>query len=92
MRTLLIVCSTSLLLATGADAAGGREPRDPSKIPAAAKPDEIAGQFAQQLEQCMNDWEPATHMTKLEWRRTCERVVQDRLEVMQQRARERTTN
>ena len=40
----------------------------------------------------MNDWEPATHMTKLEWRRTCERLVQDRVEFMQQQARERTNN
>ena len=87
MRTLLIVFSTFLLLATGADAAGGRAPRDPSKIPTVATPDEIAGQTAQLVEQCMNDWEPATHMTKLEWRRTCERLVQDRAEFMQQQAR-----
>lgn len=27
------------------------------------------------LETCMQVWEPATHMTKDEWRRTCERTL-----------------
>jgi hypothetical protein len=29
--------------------------------------------------QCMQDWEPSTHMTKQQWERVCRRVVDDRV-------------
>jgi hypothetical protein len=29
------------------------------------------------LSLCLADWDAATHMTKLEWRRACERSVKD---------------
>ena len=85
MRTLLIACSTSLLLTSGtaADAqSGGREPRDPSKIPSLGAPDEILKRGADYVEQCMKDWDAATHMSKQDWRRTCQRVSQDRVKFM----------
>ena len=90
MRALFIVCSTSLLLASGtaADAAsGGRAPRDPSQIPSQQAPDEISKFSVQYLEQCINDWEPATHMTKQEGRRTCERVARDRVRFLIEQAK-----
>ena len=30
------------------------------------------------FEQCMRDWDAATHMTKQEWQRTCRRVATER--------------
>jgi hypothetical protein len=36
----------------------------------------------------MQDWEPATHMTKQEWRRTCERVAKDRLKFLLEQAKD----
>jgi len=92
MRTLLI--STSLLLAsgTGADAqSGGREPRDPSKIPILGAPDEILKRGDDYLEQCMKDWDAATHMSKQDWRRTCQRVSQDRVKFLLDQAKKEST-
>jgi hypothetical protein len=90
MRTILLACSISLLLAswTPADAAGGREPRDPSKVPTSTG-DDISKRGDEQLKQCMDDWEPATHMTKQEWRRTCQRVVRERVKFLQEQANDR---
>jgi hypothetical protein len=34
---------------------------------------------AEYMVQCMNDWDTGTHMTKQEWARTCQRVIQDRV-------------
>ena len=39
---------------------------------AAAKP------AADNLEQCLRDWDAGTHMTRREWARTCHRVVANR--------------
>jgi hypothetical protein len=30
------------------------------------------------LRTCINDWDPATHMNRTEWRTTCERVASER--------------
>jgi len=91
MRPLLFACPVILSLASGtaADAAsGGRSPRDPSQVPSAGTPEELAKRSADYLQQCMQDWEPATHMTKQEWRRTCQRVSQDRLKFLLEQAKE----
>jgi hypothetical protein len=92
MRTLLI--STSLLLASGtaADAqSGGREPRDPFKIPSLGVPDEILKRGDNYLEQCMKDWDAATHMSKQDWRRTCQRVSQDRVKFLLDQAKKESS-
>jgi hypothetical protein len=34
--------------------------------------------YAEYVEACMKDWDTATHMTKVQWRRTCERVANER--------------
>jgi hypothetical protein len=31
----------------------------------------------QRLKDCLDTWDKGTHMTKKEWRRTCERTVRD---------------
>jgi len=36
----------------------------------------------------MQDWEPSTHMTRQEWRRTCERVAKDRLKFLLEQAKD----
>jgi hypothetical protein len=33
-------------------------------------------------QQCLKDWDAATHMTKKEWQRTCRRIVDDRVKFM----------
>ena len=42
---------------------------------------------ADYLEQCMKDWDAATHMSKQDWRRTCQRVSQDRVKFMLDQAK-----
>jgi len=46
-----------------------------------ASPSESApsapGGGGKSLEACMGFWEPATHMTKAEWRAACKRTMQD---------------
>jgi hypothetical protein len=39
--------------------------------------DANSGAAGKNLADCMAVWEPATHMTKTEWRRTCERTLQE---------------
>jgi hypothetical protein len=88
MRPLLIACSMMFPLAAGpaADAAsGGRPPRE---VPSEKAPKELLKRGADYLQQCMQDWEPATHMTKQEWRRTCERVARERLKFLLEQAKE----
>jgi hypothetical protein len=48
---------------------------------AAAKPGapkSTTNSAADSLEQCLHDWDAATHMTRPEWARTCRRVVANR--------------
>jgi hypothetical protein len=66
----------------------GAEPgtKDATKQPdaAAKKPDVATPKAAaakhdiDSLEQCLNDWDRATHMTRAEWARTCRRVAANR--------------
>ena len=91
MRLSPIACSLSLLLVSDTAVyaqTGGRAPRDPSQVPGQTTRDEITKRGADYLAQCMQEWEPATHMTKQEWRRTCERVAQDRLKFLLGQARD----
>jgi hypothetical protein len=95
MGTRLIAWSTSLLLASGTSAdaqSAGREPRDPSKIPSIGSPDEILKRGAEYLEQCMKDWDAATHMSQQDWRRTCQRVSQDRVKFLLDQAKKDSSN
>jgi hypothetical protein len=39
---------------------------------------EIRARVAEWLKTCLADWDRATHMTKVEWRTTCERVASER--------------
>jgi hypothetical protein len=42
-----------------------------------ARPDSRSGAAGNTLESCMAVWEPATHMSKDLWRRTCQRTLND---------------
>jgi hypothetical protein len=49
------------------------------RTPQAPKPsDEDRKRIAEYLAQCLKDWDTGTHMTKKEWARVCERVVDSR--------------
>ena len=39
----------------------------------------------------MKDWDPATHMNKQDWRRTCQRVSQDRVKFLLDQAKKEST-
>jgi hypothetical protein len=88
---VFLAYSIGLLLA-GSSAAeamsGGRAPRDVAQIPTTKNPAEIVKRGADYLEQCMRDWDNATHMTKQEWARTCRRVAQERLKFLLEQAKE----
>jgi hypothetical protein len=95
VRIVLIACSLSLVVASqtaraqGAAAPEARQP--PPKAGGKTAASEASGDLVKRgsdyFAQCMNDWEPATHMTKTEWQRTCRRVAQERLKFLQDQAR-----
>ena len=58
--------------------APGKKP-DATKKPGEAAPKPVAAKSdADGLEQCLRDWDAATHMTRQEWARTCRRVSENR--------------
>jgi hypothetical protein len=48
----------------------------PSK--SSASPKEIDDRVAEWLKRCLADWDSETHMSKGEWRATCQRVAAER--------------
>jgi hypothetical protein len=52
--------------------------------PSAADVKEIEARGAVYFEQCMRDWDAATHMTKQEWSRTCRRVADERMKFLRE--------
>jgi hypothetical protein len=91
MQPLLRICSLSLLVASiGAYAQSGADPtsaaltkvQPPSvtpKLRETLSEGEIRTKGAEWHAQCMQDWDRQTHMTKQEWTRACQRVVDDRV-------------
>jgi len=60
--------------------AGAQASAQPNR-PATKSPQElqeIDQRVAEWLKTCLSDWEMATHMTKSEWRTTCQRVSAER--------------
>ena len=56
------------------------KPNSPATTPASPRDKEAARKVAKEnIAECMRLWDSATHMTKQEWARTCERI-QSRLE------------
>lgn len=68
MRKSIFVCSILLLIAS--DTAQAQMPGRTQSA------DELRADW---FRQCMQDWEPSTHMTKGQWERVCRRVVDDRV-------------
>lgn len=92
-RALLAAAAIALLAGGGALAAppasSGTDAAAPAansaaSDPATGDPATTTGSVApeprtraQQLEDCMAIWEPATHMTKKQWRRTCQNQLDE---------------
>ena len=70
MRMLLLVGSIFLI------AAGMAQAQMPGRTQSA---DELRANW---FKQCMQDWEPSTHMSKSQWERVCRRVVDDRVKAV----------
>jgi hypothetical protein len=64
MRVLLL--ASSLVVANGAVFAQNSSSTQFQKL------------YFEYLDACMKDWDAATHMTKEEWRHTCQRVANER--------------
>ena len=79
-----IVCLLAVGLSGGiALAEPGQRSKNPSPLPIAAEGESqdsqsVSERIAQWLKSCLDDWDAATHMTRNEWRTTCERVSQER--------------
>ena len=69
--------------ATGKKPDAAKKPGEAAPKPAAAKP-AAAKPDADGLEQCLRDWDAATHMTRQEWARTCRRVATSRSKFMRE--------
>lgn len=66
-RRILVLCS-ALLAPAGYAAETGHAPSA-----------EIGFYDSQSIEDCMAMWDPLTHMTKAQWRTTCDRLRAERL-------------
>jgi hypothetical protein len=64
----------TMALTPGAELDKGKRPADNS----AEKVQEIKKRSAEWLKTCLADWDAQTHMTKVEWRTTCQRVSKER--------------
>jgi hypothetical protein len=76
----LIAVASALLIFSGTAFAQSSQPSSPSP-PAqksAVEIQAIKDRVAEWLKTCMADWDQATHMTKREWRTTCQRVATER--------------
>ena len=70
-----------LVLAGEAAVAQTRDRPAPAKAAEAKTPEElqdIQKRVAEWLKTCLDDWDKSTHMTKAEWRVTCQRVANER--------------
>ena len=68
-----IACFLALCLA---NATAFAQPLDPPKSPQQIQ--EIDDRVTYWRTTCLSDWDAATHMTRKEWRVTCERVAAER--------------
>jgi hypothetical protein len=74
-----------LLLALASGVAFAADPR-PESAPLSSAPAQKSAQEIQAIKErvsdwlktCLTDWDQATHMTKKEWRTTCQRVAAER--------------
>jgi len=77
MGALHVVCWFVLsLLVKGTAFAQSAEPAPASK--SAEDIQSIKQRAAEWLTTCLGDWDAQTHMTKTEWRTTCQRVSRER--------------
>jgi hypothetical protein len=77
VRARHVVCSSVLsLLVEGTAFAQTAEPAPAGK--SVEEVEAIKKQSAEWLTTCLSDWDAATHMSKDEWRATCERVSTER--------------
>lgn len=51
-------------------------------------PAQLRERHADYLQQCLREWDAATHMTKQDWARTCRRVVDERVKYLLDRSKQ----
>jgi hypothetical protein len=79
-----LACMLPLVLAGGVAFAQSGQQQDRPIVPAAPKkmsPEEaqaVQKRVADWLKTCLEDWDHTTHMSKKEWRVTCQRVSAER--------------
>ena len=78
MRALLLVCPLSLFLAGGAALAQSVQRTELSTQKSEEEIKAIRERAIEWYNTCMEDWDQGTHMTKKEWKTTCERVARER--------------
>jgi hypothetical protein len=72
MHMRILVYAVSLVVASGVAYAQS----DPLSKNATST--DVGARVAAMYSQCMQDWDPGTHLTKQEWERTCRRLMQER--------------
>jgi hypothetical protein len=73
-----VFCLMVLCFATGSALAESVSPPSLPTEKSAKDIQEINERVAYWLTTCLKDWDAATHMTRKEWRTTCERVAVER--------------
>jgi hypothetical protein len=92
---LLHVCFVTFIVGGAAYAQSGEQPstsllpkdRTIAAAPNKETPEQIKERGRAWFRQCMEDWDIATHMTKVEWERTCRRVATERTKFLMDQPR-----
>jgi hypothetical protein len=86
----LIVCGAAYAQTTEQPSAA-LPPKDRTTAPKVVGTEETPEQMKERgrawFRQCMQDWDAATHMTKVEWERTCRRVATERTKFLMEQPR-----
>jgi hypothetical protein len=76
LRIITLLVSSLLLPADAAGTSSADATRQGSNAKAIAR-SEPSRDIDQRMKECMAMWEPRTHMTKQQWRRTCKTLLVD---------------
>jgi hypothetical protein len=82
MHVFLLVISLLLVFAAAALADPQAAPETVTVPKTAMSATELQTKSEAYFKQCLSDWDAATHMTKIEWQRTCRRIADERIKFM----------
>jgi hypothetical protein len=88
---VLVVCGTAYAQTNDQPSAALQPKNQPTttlpKVGGKDTPEQIKDRGRAWFQQCMQDWDSATHMTRVEWERTCRRVALERTKFLMEQSK-----